>query len=66
MQNDAGECIYSVTFLTRENTFRSRPEEARLAPSPWAMTMLTSRGTGPTRSGGYRASLGITCAQHAH
>jgi hypothetical protein len=41
--NDAGERVYSVTFLTRENTFRSRPEEARLAPLPWAMTMLTSR-----------------------
>jgi hypothetical protein len=33
MQNDAGECIYCVTFLTRENRFRSRsrPNQIRRA-----------------------------------
>ena len=32
MQNDAGECIYSVTFLTRKNMFRSRVGQSRLDP----------------------------------
>ena len=29
MQNDARECIYSVTFLTRKNMFRSRLGQSR-------------------------------------
>jgi hypothetical protein len=62
MQNDAGECIYSVTLLTRRNMFRSRIGnqigKLNCVPSGHAPEATGPR-SGGRRGGGLTAIVGL-------